>query len=477
MKENKKTFKELYFSSGRMRRFSNKNRSNGGFKGFLLIMSVAVIIIGSGYLIYKLFFIPPPVIEGMGGFQFLPAEKEVKLRGRNLKSLDISIHQGDKSIELLRDMPELSEKSYALQIKPKSLDLTDGKAIVTVRARAGLLKEVKHDISVIIDTLPPTLEVLKSPFQLYQGTGGFAVLRAKGADSVFLKLKDPSGSTGDYIFKAFKAPAGPDEASLSDLNEAGLSRKGGSSYFVFFPVPYDLKEGSVFYSVASDTAGNQNVRTLSTRLKTKKYTRSSINISDSFINSVVLPLLMNESTTSDHTGAFKKANEDLRQSNLQSLIDISQMTAPEILWEGRFLQLKNSQVMSKYGDRRDYLYNGEKISNSVHLGYDLASVENAPVEAANSGVVIYADDLGIYGNTVIIDHGMGLMSLYGHLSTMMVEKGWQVNKGDLIAKTGSTGLAGGDHLHFGILIHGYEVSPLHWWDPKWVRVNVMELIE
>ncbi len=132
--------------------------------------------------------------------------------------------------------------------------------------------------------------------------------------------------------------------------------------------------------------------------------------------------------------------------------------------------------MARYGEKRAYHFEGEKISKSVHLGYDLASFANAPVEAANTGTVLFAGDLGIYGNTVIIDHGLGLMSIYGHLSMMMVSDNQPVKKGEIIAKSGATGLAGGDHLHFGILVHGYEVSPLYWWDPKWIDVNITEYL-
>ena len=130
--------------------------------------------------------------------------------------------------------------------------------------------------------------------------------------------------------------------------------------------------------------------------------------------------------------------------------------------------------MAIYGDKRTYIYKGKTISHSVHLGYDLASNAHSPVEAANSGIVRFAGDLSIYGNTVIIDHGMGLMSLYGHLSVINISEGQKVSKGDIIGKTGSTGLAGGDHLHFGILIDGYEVSPLFWWDPHWIKVNIFD---
>jgi murein DD-endopeptidase MepM/ murein hydrolase activator NlpD len=225
-----------------------------------------------------------------------------------------------------------------------------------------------------------------------------------------------------------------------------------------------------------DKAGNQKVKSLKTKIRTKTYTDSTISISDSFIRTVVAPLL-NETAISDVEGTFRKVNDGWRQENNKKIMKIAQETAPEILWEGRFLQMRNSKVMAKYGDRRTYIYNDKEIGKSVHLGYDLASFASAPVGAANSGVVKFSGDLGIYGNTVIIDHGLGLMSLYGHLSMLMVDEGQTVAKGDIIAKTGSSGFAGGDHLHFGMLIHGYEVSPLYWWDRNWVKINIFDRLD
>ncbi|WP_239027828.1 M23 family metallopeptidase [Geomonas subterranea] len=97
--------------------------------------------------------------------------------------------------------------------------------------------------------------------------------------------------------------------------------------------------------------------------------------------------------------------------------------------------------------------------------------------AANRGRVVWADDLGIYGQCVIIDHGLGLQTLYGHLSRIAVKEGEEVRKGDIIGDTGDTGLAGGDHLHFGVMISGQEVNPIEWWDPTWIRNNVTGKLE
>ena len=94
--------------------------------------------------------------------------------------------------------------------------------------------------------------------------------------------------------------------------------------------------------------------------------------------------------------------------------------------------------------------------------------------SANGGKVVFTGFLGIYGETVIIDHGMGLQTLYSHLRQIDVKEGQSVKKGDILGKTGVTGLAVGDHLHFGMVLSGLEVIPIEWWDAKWLEDNVTQ---
>jgi hypothetical protein len=429
------------------------SKGGSGSKRLGLLLLFPFIILLLSYLVYKLFFIPAPVVEGTQAFAALPEEKTIILKGKNLKSIDIFVRQGLKSIELLHDTPEERDLIYKIKIKPKTLGLVDGKAKVIIKAKSGLVKRAEYEIDTMIDTVPPSLSLLNSPYKVYQGTAGFAKLRAEGADSVYIKIED-------YIFRAYQAESGVDD---------GFS----SVYLAFFAAPLDVDRKSVFYAVAEDAVGNKAVRALRTRLREKTYKKSTITINDSFIERMIYPLLGVFDDT-DPVGAFRKVNEDWRRDSIMKLKEIGRESEPRRLWDGRFLQLKNSRVMATYGDRRTYLYKGTPISESVHLGYDLASLKTAPVQAANSGIVKFSGDLGIYGNTVIIDHGLGLMSLYAHLSFILVKEGQMVNRGEIIGNTGSTGLAGGDHLHFGILVHGMEVSPLEWWDPHWVKVNVLE---
>jgi len=136
------------------------------------------------------------------------------------------------------------------------------------------------------------------------------------------------------------------------------------------------------------------------------------------------------------------------------------------------LRLPNSARKASFADHRSYKYNGRVIDQQVHLGIDLASVAHSPVPAANSGKVVFTGDLGIYGKIVVIDHGFGLFSSYSHLSAFEVKQGQVVRKGDVVGRTGSTGLAGGDHLHFGMLVHNTIVEPVEWWDAAWIKNNI-----
>ena len=125
--------------------------------------------------------------------------------------------------------------------------------------------------------------------------------------------------------------------------------------------------------------------------------------------------------------------------------------------------------MSSFADRRTYYYGGREVDRQTHLGFDLASVSHADVPASNGGLVVLAGYFGIYGNTVVVDHGYGLMSLYAHLSSIDVAKGDRVERGTRLGQSGATGLAGGDHLHFSFLLHGVPVRPIEWWDGHWIE--------
>ncbi len=117
------------------------------------------------------------------------------------------------------------------------------------------------------------------------------------------------------------------------------------------------------------------------------------------------------------------------------------------------------------------------IDKEMHLGYDLASIAHSNVPAAASGIIKFTGRLYLYGNVIIIDHGFGLFSLYAHLSKINVKKGMKVKQGDIIGITGQTGMAEGDHLHFGVYVSGIPVDPIYLWDRQWIKDHITERIQ
>jgi len=170
-------------------------------------------------------------------------------------------------------------------------------------------------------------------------------------------------------------------------------------------------------------------------------------------------------------------NKGVRKQNEDKITEITKKATTAIHWKGAFSQLSNSKVEANFADARTYTYNGEAMDTAYHLGYDLSVTKQYPVEAANAGVVAFVGDLGLYGNTVIIDHGLGLFTLYGHLSSISVKVGDTVENRQYIGKTGETGFAGGDHLHYGVYLDGVAVLPVEWWDAKWINDNVLPKLE
>ena len=244
----------------------------------------------------------------------------------------------------------------------------------------------------------------------------------------------------------------------------------------FFALPHDQDLKSPIRLFARDEAGNAARADFDYRVFPKPFKRSRIQLDDRFLDRVVPAIL--ESTNEVNPGGstleqFLVINDDLRRLNNARISSFAQKTSPELLWRGAvFYPFTNTGVQSAFADHRTYIYQGKEVDQQVHLGFDLASYAGTSIVAANHGRVLYADELGIYGNTVILDHGMGVQSLYAHLSSIDVKEGDAVAREQQIGRSGMTGMAGGDHLHFTMLVNGVMVNPVEWWDPQWIRDRI-----
>ena len=252
----------------------------------------------------------------------------------------------------------------------------------------------------------------------------------------------------------------------------------------FFALRHDQTVATTISAFARDPAGNQATTPVDHRPFPKIFVRSRIPIDQGFLDRVVPAiaaetpdLKIDASSPEGLLQGFLAINGGLRQKNAEAIRGLATKTQPQMLWREAFAQMGNTQVESRFADQRTYFFGDKEIDRQVHLGFDLASVQHAAVHASNTGIVIFANFLGIYGNCVILDHGLGVQSLYAHLSSMAVKEGDKVEKGAEIGRTGVTGLAGGDHLHFTMLLQGTPVNPIEWWDGHWMQDRILRKIK
>jgi murein DD-endopeptidase MepM/ murein hydrolase activator NlpD len=231
--------------------------------------------------------------------------------------------------------------------------------------------------------------------------------------------------------------------------------------------------------LAFDTAGNERQLTIDVDVRERAFRERTLDLSDGFLERKIPPLLEEAGMRNDGdlVQGYLLVNRDLRDRTEERLREICRESVPRRLWDDAFLSLPGGAPLSLFGDRRAYRYDGQIVDHQTHLGYDLASLRGAAVPASNAGRVVHAGPLGIYGETVVLDHGLGLFTVYGHLRAISVVPGASVARGEDIGQTGETGLAGGDHLHFSTAIHGVHVDPVEWWDGRWIRDHVLARLE
>jgi murein DD-endopeptidase MepM/ murein hydrolase activator NlpD len=243
--------------------------------------------------------------------------------------------------------------------------------------------------------------------------------------------------------------------------------------FSLFPFPWNVAADTLPVAFVRNGAGTEVTTSFWVKVFPKTFRSSNIQLTDKNMQKVVGELDPNG--TGSLADRFVKLNRGLREANAETIYALRKKTENRILWSGAFVPVKGARE-SYFADRRSYIYNGKKIDEQVHLGYDLAQTANMPVKAANAGKVIYAERLGIYGNCVIIDHGYSLESLYGHMSRIDVKVGDRIAKEQQIGVSGSTGMAFGDHVHFSMLVAGYQVDPKEWWDEHWIHDRILSKI-
>jgi murein DD-endopeptidase MepM/ murein hydrolase activator NlpD len=393
-------------------------------------------------------------------------------RKSGLRRIWIAIlHQGKETILLDQTIPSkgflrggmVKKQVVSLEIKTDELGLSDGDALLRTAVWdysyrgwwSGNRSYAEYKI--VIDTRPPTIEVLTRNHNLNQGGAGLCIY----------SISEPGTYNGIQVADRF-FPGYSGLFSDPDL------------YTAFFAIPYDKGPESQLSVKATDPAGNTCQTGLVYRINPRHFKQDAIIITDAFLKRKTPEFedaLDIENLSASLIDKFVAVNRGLRQSSNRTIKDACKKSEARQYWEGPFLRLPRSARKAGFADRRKYWYNNIIIDEQVHLGIDLASTSRSPVPAANNGRIVFAEYLGIYGKTVLLDHGFGLFSMYSHLSRIEVVKGQVVSKGDVIGFTGTTGLAGGDHLHYAMMVTHTFVNPIEWWDANWIKHNVTDKIK
>jgi murein DD-endopeptidase MepM/ murein hydrolase activator NlpD len=346
-------------------------------------------------------------------------------------------------------------------------DLTSGPARIIVTASRPVLYGIRtlestlsRDVKVRLER--PSVSVLSSKHYLNLGGSEMVVYRVT-----------PSDVTSGVIVGDLEYPGYPATGATVE----GVAIKDPALRLAFFALRYDQDVKTPMHLFARDEAGNSARGDFDYLTFPKPFKKSRIELDDKFLDRVVPAILAGTTEVKpegDQITKFLVINGELRRKNAAKIASLAKESAPEMYWRGGvFHPFTNNAVESAFADKRTYIYKGKEVDQQTHLGFDLASFTGVPIVAANRGKVLYADELGIYGNCVIIDHGMGVQSLYGHLSSIGVKAGDMVEKEQELGKSGMTGLAGGDHLHFTMLVNGQMVNPVEWWDAHWIQDRIL----
>ncbi|MGZ4818273.1 MAG: M23 family metallopeptidase [Terriglobales bacterium] len=364
------------------------------------------------------------------------------------------ISQPARRLRWQRHVPDLTWNVIAgTRTAPQ---LKDGPARLIAEATSndfrGTTARVERPVTVV--TRPPTLSVDSDQHYLYLGMADLVTFAVGG------NWTEAGVKVGDQRFRSWPMPGG----------------KPG--YFSLFAFAWNMPPETAPLVYATNVAGTEVTGQMVFQFPKKeqpKYRVRDLALDDRFLQKVTTELDPNGS--GDVVARFLKINGEMRRANNKTLSDLRLKTEPRFLWSEPFLQQSNSKVESNFADVRNYIYQGNKIDQQVHLGYDLSVTQHVGVMASNDGRVIWAAPLGIYGNCIVVDHGYGLQSIYGHLSEIAVHEGDMVKRGQVMGKSGQTGLAGGDHIHFSMQLEGVQIDPREWWDSHWIKDHIAKRVE
>ena len=447
------------------------NSSSGGIMKYIMMLLLLLLLGAGGFVMISPQFEQnkPVIMIEDTVYWNLKDNLEISLKDdTGIKYYKVMYNDGKKQIELNAKVLEGNQKKLVIDVEKPKFDMfyKSGNSFLEIEvvdnSKWNYLngnKAIKK-VKLFIDIKKPTVNIIENT--RYIRRGGSALVIVKVQDD---NLKDAYISFNDKI-----------KFQLIPFYKENY-------YLSLIAWDVEIKDFKKVNVVVTDYANNKAIVKVPLYIQSLKVKKDTIKISPSFIESVSSNVLeqSGEALPVELPKRFIEQNKVLRKKNVDFLrkfaIEHMDMSQVNDFGLNYFKRLRGSRTAAGFAERRTYMYEGTKIDEAWHLGMDWASVKKAPIKTSNAGKVIFNEYLGIYGNTIIIDHKMGLATLYAHTSSSSVEIGEEVTANQKIANTGSTGAVMGDHLHFGVLVQGIEVNPLQWMDKNWINVNITEIIK
>ncbi len=447
----------------------NFRRPNPWKKYIYTFLILALIGAASFLSISPMFEKDKPIIEIDENIYWnLKDDIDIRLSDQSgIKYYRITFVDDQKVIELDTQILIEPQKEIDLKIKPPKLDMFfKGQNVsIVVEAIDGSKwnffdgNGIKESFKIKVDRKRPVANVISNTLAIRKGGSAVAIVQVKDEN-----LKEA------YI-------------SFNDELKLKLTPFYKDDYYIsLIPWPVTIEEFKRVNLVAIDRANNITKTKIPLYIRPLKVNHDHIKVSPKFIENVSQTVLeqSGEMVPESLTDIFLQTNRYLRDINVKTIRKVGlEYMGNEMVNDFNiepFKRLSGSKRFAGYADRRHYYLNGKKIDEAWHLGIDWASFKQAPIELSNPGKVIFNEYLGIYGNTLIVDHGIGLSSLYAHTSSFNVSHLQDLDKGMKIGNTGATGAVFGDHLHFGILVQGIEVNPSEWMDKNWIKSRITDII-
>ncbi len=351
---------------------------------------------------------------------------------------------------------------------------TTGKIEVKVFDKSYWSNTTEASWDYLVDVTPPRVAAYTTQHNGTQGGVELVVYRAEDKN-----LSESGVRVRDIFFKGYP---------VADYGEEYSKAK--NAYFAFYAIPLDFNPAKDVVRLYAKDKGN-NYTEMRFKYNTRRVAKPKrdINVTATFLNKaeeIFQQNYVNEKqkfadagiSITDDTNLPISQKFDLLTFDYQKYLNtvlnkLSQNSLHTKNWDNAFTQPLGT-ITGVYGETKTFLHDGQTLGTLINNGFEFALPNGTDVYPQASGVVLYTGKMGIYGNVVIVDHGLGICTLYGYLSEILISPdGEMIDTKTVIGKSGNTGLTNSDRLYVAVLNQGYAVSPTEWWDRNWINNHII----